>query len=160
MVEQCLAFQRRLARLEPVVLRVSNAYGEGQAGNRGQGVIATFVADALAGRPLRVLGDGSAVRDYVHVADVAAAVLAALHYRGEHRVFNVGSGIGHSIDEVVAALERALGTRVLVGRIEGRPFDVPTTCSTAASRRANWLAGAYRVRRGSRSTIAWQRGAR
>ncbi|MBK7334275.1 MAG: NAD-dependent epimerase/dehydratase family protein, partial [Betaproteobacteria bacterium] len=85
--------------------------GEGQAGNRGQGVIATFVADALAGRPLRVLGDGSAVRDYVHVADVAAAVLAALHYRGEHRVFNVGSGIGHSIDEVVTALERALGTR-------------------------------------------------
>jgi UDP-glucose 4-epimerase len=161
MVEQCLAFQRRLARLEPVVLRVSNAYGEGQAGNRGQGVIATFVADALAGRPLRVLGDGSAVRDYVHVADVAAAVLAALHYRGEHRVFNVGSGIGHSIDEVVAALERALGTRVLVGRIEGRPFDVAYNVLDCglASRELGWRAR-IEFGAGLASTIAWQRGAR
>lgn len=161
MVEQCLAFQRRLDRLEPVVLRVSNAYGEGQKGNRGQGVIATFVADALADRPLRVLGDGSTVRDYVHVADVAAAVLAALRYRGAHGMFNIGSGIGRSIDEVVAALERALGSRVLVSRIEGRPFDVAYNVLDCglASRELDWRAR-IEFGAGLASTIAWQRGAR
>lgn len=125
MVEQCLAFQRRLDRLEPVVLRVANVYGEGQAGGRGQGVVASFVDEALAGRPLRVMGDGSTVRDYVHVADVAAAVLAALRYRGAHGVFNVGSGVGHPIVGLIAALERALRTRLRVDYAEGRSFDVP-----------------------------------
>ena len=88
-------------------------------------------------------------------------MLAALRYRGEHGVFNVGSGIGHSIDEVVAALERALGTRVLVGRIEGRPFDVAYNVLDCglASRELGWRAR-IEFGAGLASTIAWQRGTR
>jgi len=161
MVEQCIGLQRRLGRVDPVVLRVGNAYGEGQDGARGQGVIAAFVADALAGRPLRVMGDGSTVRDYVHVDDVAAAVLAALRYRGAQDTFNVGSGVGRSIDEVVAALERSLGARVAVRRLEARAFDVGYNvldCGRAL-RELGWRTR-IAFDEGLAATIAWQRGRR
>jgi len=159
LVEQCIGLQRRLRRVDPVVLRVGNAYGEGQDGARGQGVVASFVADALAGRPLRVMGDGSTVRDYVHVDDVAAAVLAALRYRGAQDTFNVGSGVGRSIDEVVAALERALGTRLAVRRLEARPFDVGYNVLDCgrARRELGWRARVA-FDDGLAATIAWQRG--
>jgi UDP-glucose 4-epimerase len=155
MVEQCLD------RLEPVVLRVANVYGEGQAGGRGQGVVASFVDEALAGRPLRVMGDGSTVRDYVHVADVATAVLAVLRYRGAHGVFNIGSGIGHSITALIAALERALGARLRVDYAEGRSFDVPYNVLDCglAQRELGWRAR-VRLDSGLAATIASRRGAR
>ena len=60
--------------------------------------------------------DGTCIRDYVHVLDLAEAHIAALEYlRGEdrpHRVFNVGTGTGSSVLEVIAAISRALGREI------------------------------------------------
>jgi UDP-glucose 4-epimerase len=75
--------------------------------------VAAGLADHLA-----VNGDGSAVREFVHVADLAAAYALALHAAapGRHRVLNVGSGAGVRVREVIDAVERVSGRRVPVVR--------------------------------------------
>jgi UDP-glucose 4-epimerase len=71
--------------------------------------------------------DGTAVRDYVHVEDLARAHLLALDALepGTHRIFNLGSGTGHSVREVIGAVEGVLGKPVEVTEGERRPGDPP-----------------------------------
>jgi UDP-glucose 4-epimerase len=80
---------------------------------------------ALTGeRPYVTLnGDGTAVRDFVHLADVAAAVRRALEVAspGKHRVFHIGSGVGSSMADVVRAAEAAAGRSVAVNRMPPKP---------------------------------------
>jgi UDP-glucose 4-epimerase len=66
---------------------------------------------------LQVNGDGSALREYTHVADVADAYVLALEAATTgHRVFNVGSGAGVSVNQVVDAVRRVTGRPVAVER--------------------------------------------
>ena len=76
------------------ILRVGNAYGPLQEGGTGQGAVGTFLHAAISGRPIRVFGDGSAVRDYVEVSDVGRAVAALGARHDDQLVVNVGSGVG------------------------------------------------------------------
>ena len=89
---------------------------------------------------LRVYGtdyptpDGTAVRDYVHVEDLAAAHLLALDALrpGEHRIYNLGTGKGHSVREVIGAAERTLDVTVPTVDAQRRPGDPPTLVASAA----------------------------
>lgn len=80
-----------------MVARPSNAYGQGQAPFRGQGFIATALGSARLGRPITVYGDGSVVRDYIHVNDIAKALLALLAKGHPGEAYNVGTGHGVSL---------------------------------------------------------------
>jgi UDP-glucose 4-epimerase len=106
------------------VLRCSNVYGEHQPAGRGQGTIPTFLQRILAGEPLTLFGDGSIVRDYVYVGDLAAAVLRLLELPAEPRVINVGSGEGASLSRLVELIEGLTGKSVPIERLPDRPFDV------------------------------------
>lgn len=92
------------------VLRVSNAYGGLLNPNRMQGLIGTSVARVLQGLPLRLIGNPDNVRDYVHVADIASAVRLALQHSCTFGIFNVGSGMGHSVLEVLDMISRIGGS--------------------------------------------------
>jgi UDP-glucose 4-epimerase len=83
---------------------------------------------------LMVNGDGSATREYVHVADVADAYLLALGAArpGRHRAYNVGSGTSASIGEVVATVERVTGRRLPVDR--RRAADEPQALALDSGR--------------------------
>jgi len=72
--------------------------------------------------------DGTAVRDYVHVEDLAAAHLLALDATraGEHQVFNLGNGNGFSVREVIAAVKTVTGSEVPTREAARRPGDPPT----------------------------------
>ncbi len=113
------------------VARLSNPYGLGQNLTRNQGLVSTFVANAIAGRPLEVWGDGSVVRDYIHVSDVARALVAlatcTLEPTGDLPVFNVGSGKGASVNDVIAIIETKLAAKVEVRRNPGRAIDLPVS---------------------------------
>lgn len=79
--------------------------------------------------------DGTAVRDYVHVADLAAAHVKALDYLlagGDTVALNLGTGAGHSVREVVAATETALGRPVKTVDAPRRPGDPPALVADAA----------------------------
>jgi UDP-glucose 4-epimerase len=71
--------------------------------------------------------DGTAIRDYIHVEDLARAHLLALNgtRSGEHRIFNLGNGSGFSVREVIAATERVTGTRIQAVERPRRPGDPP-----------------------------------
>ena len=71
--------------------------------------------------------DGTAVRDYIHIDDLAEAHLLALaHARvGEHRIFNLGNGNGFSVREVIAAAEKVTGTAIAARESARRPGDPP-----------------------------------
>ena len=106
-------------------LRIANAYGPGQTSTRGQGFVAAAIRATLQGSVLEVWGDGSAVRDYVYVDDVVRAFLSAALYEGELATFNVGSGCGRSLNEVLDDVAVAFGRRCEVVYRPGRTIDVP-----------------------------------
>jgi nucleoside-diphosphate-sugar epimerase len=107
----CHAFYESYG-LPVAVVRYSNVYGRGQRpDNPYCGVVSKFLMSARAGEPLSVHGDGEQTRDFTYIDDaVEATVLAAIHPRAEGEVFNVGTGIETSVNQlarlVCAAMER------------------------------------------------------
>jgi UDP-glucose 4-epimerase len=95
--------------ISPIMLRISNLYGVGQIPARGQGVVATFAAALIANDAIHLWGDGSEIRDYLYIDDAVNAILAATRYRGLHKTFNIGSGQGISVLEVLSRLEKLVG---------------------------------------------------
>ena len=153
--EKHVGLCRHLGWLDPVVLRVANAYGPGQPLKREQGIIGTVIDAAISGQAVRIWGDGSAVRDFIYVDDVAGAILAAIERPGVLGTFNIGSGEGRSIRQVIAELESILGKAVQVEYLPGRPLDVPyNVLDTARARRElEWTPGTG-FREGLSATVA------
>ncbi|WP_319402156.1 NAD-dependent epimerase/dehydratase family protein [uncultured Anaeromusa sp.] len=123
-IEKYLQLYQHAAGLEYIILRIANPYGVRQVPFTTQGVVATFLAKALLGEPLEVWGDGSVVRDYLYVGDVARAAALVLRYQGPERIFNIGSGCGHSLNELLQTLETAVGRTLEVRYRPGRKQDV------------------------------------
>jgi UDP-glucose 4-epimerase len=124
-IEKYLGLYHHLYGLDYVIMRIANPYGERQKTSSRQGAVSVFLERAQRGDPIEIWGDGSVVRDYLHVSDVIRAAMAAISYSGEHRIFNIGSGRGHSLNEVVKVIERVIGYSVEVRHIRGRDMDVP-----------------------------------
>lgn len=113
--------------LNVVCLRPANAYGERQRPFTGQGFIATAMASAMRGEAVRIFGARGTVRDYIHVNDLAAGILAALERGEKGGVYNLGSGVGRSNLDVVEAMVPLLGEigcTVRTTHAPERPFDV------------------------------------
>ncbi|HEV7260401.1 MAG TPA: NAD-dependent epimerase/dehydratase family protein [Bosea sp. (in: a-proteobacteria)] len=149
-IEKYLSLYHHLYGLEYLALRIANAYGPGQSILKRQGVVAAMLDRALAGKPLEIWGDGEVVRDFVHIDDVISAFLWAVTYDGPHRVMNVGSGVGLSINQVASDIEAIAGTAELARTYRaGRAADVPinildislVTRETPWRPRRGWLDG-------------------
>ena len=125
-IEKYVALYRQLYGLNGLVLRVANPYGERQRLNGAQGVVPVFFGKALRGEPLEIWGDGSTVRDFLHISDVVTALLAAARYTGPERLFNIGSGRGLSLNDLVRLMEAELQQSLVVHYRPERGFDVPT----------------------------------
>lgn len=136
-IEKYLELFRTLHRLDYTVLRIANPYGEMQRTRSSQGAVAVFLGRALRGEPVEIWGDGSVVRDYVYIRDVADALVSALHYPGPERIFNIGSGQGVSLNEVLDTIDAVLDRKTRRVYTPGRPFDVPASVlSIERARRA------------------------
>jgi UDP-glucose-4-epimerase GalE len=164
--------------LSAVALRYFNASGADPSGVIGEAhqpeshLIPIAVEAALGLRPtLTVNGadypttDGSCVRDYVHVSDVAAAHLAALACAsepGRFRAFNVGAGRGYSVLEVLGALGRAIGRPLpyAIGpRRAGDPASIVADLSRAKSE-LGWTPRASSLDEIVATALAWRRAPR
>ena len=126
-IEKYLALHQLLHGLDYRVLRVANPYGPGQEANHAQGVVGTFLSRVMHDEPIEVWGDGSVVRDYLYISDTVSALLQAAAYRGTQRIFNIGSGGGHSVREIIAAVEQVTGKKAKVSYTAARKFDVPVS---------------------------------
>jgi UDP-glucose 4-epimerase len=157
-IEKYLALYQHLHGLDFRVLRVSNPFGPFQVATKNQGIVAALIAHALADEPSEIWGDGSVVRDYVFVGDVVDALEAAAADRSEARVFNIGSGRGRSLREIIAALEVALGRKMEINWKPGRPIDVPTSIlSIERARTVLGWAPKTPFEQGLAETVAWWR---
>jgi len=125
-VEKYLGLFHELHGLDYVVLRFSNLYGERQRTQSSQGAIAVFLGRALRGEAVEIWGDGTVIRDYLHVSDGVTALLAALNNETTERVFNIGSGQGISLNEALAEMEFAMGGKIARTYMSPRAFDVPS----------------------------------
>jgi UDP-glucose 4-epimerase len=124
-IEKYLALFHRQTGMDYAVLRISNPYGPFQPVDSGQGVIATFLHKAMHDEEIDIWGDGSVVRDYIYVDDVIRALLAAANNRSEQRIFNIGSGTGHDLNQLLSHIETLLGKKVRKRYLEARLLDVP-----------------------------------
>lgn len=126
--------------LAATIARVANPYGPGQQVGRGQGVVAAFLEMAMESHSATVFGDGGNVRDYIHVQDVAAALLSLSACCDVPQVVNVGSGVGHSITEVLELVEATSGRHLSADYLPDRGFDVRSNVlDTALLRRLTGL---------------------
>lgn len=141
-IEKYLGLEHRCHGLDYRVLRLANPYGERQRTDTGQGAVVAFLDRALRGEPIQIWGDGTVVRDYVYVGDVVDAFLRAMQFDGAERIFNIGSGAGTSLNELLREIERLLGRPIAVQYAPSRGFDVPANvldCSLARAR-LGWAA--------------------
>jgi UDP-glucose-4-epimerase GalE len=139
MVETMLKWFDRIHSLRSVCLRYFNASGADPSGALGEEhdpethLIPLLLRAVQSGQPVTLFGDdyatpdGTCIRDYIHVNDLAAAHIKAVEYLlsgGDTAQFNVGTGTGHSVLEVVRAVEEVTGRTVpyVIGpRREGDP---------------------------------------
>jgi UDP-glucose 4-epimerase len=112
--------------LETVCLRFFNIFGPRQrADSPYSGVIAIFIAAMTSGRTPTIYGDGLQSRDFVYVADAVQALTKAAEVPGvSGRVFNVGTGKSVTVLDLVAALNRILGTQIVPAHGPPRAGDV------------------------------------
>ena len=126
-IEKYLGLFERLYGLEYRVLRLANPYGPWQVASKGQGLIARLIQSGLSNREISIWGDGSAVRDFIYIDDVTAAIEAAISDAGPMRVFNVGTGGGLRVVDVISEIERQLRRKLKLTFEPGRRFDAPVS---------------------------------
>jgi UDP-glucose 4-epimerase len=124
-IEKYLALYQRLHGLQYRILRVANPFGPFQVPVKNQGVISALMSHAISKETIEIWGDGSVVRDYIFVDDVIDALQAAMVDQSDARIFNIGSGVGRSLLEVIAAVEVHSGSELGIAWKQGRAVDVP-----------------------------------
>ena len=124
-IEKYLRLYHALHGLNYSILRLANPYGERQRVKAAQGAVAVFLHKAMTDLPVEVWGDGSVVRDYIDVSDVVRAMVSVAEYEGEERLFNIGSGCGKSLKDILATIEIILKRPVQRIYKPKRVFDVP-----------------------------------
>jgi len=123
-VEKYLGLFYHAWGLDYRILRISNAYGTGHTVGKNYGAVSQFIHNATNHRPIEIWGDGTTVRDYVHVDDVVKALVLALRHAGPSRTLNIGTGKGHTLLDLVSIIEEVLGEKVEVSFSEARTVDV------------------------------------
>jgi UDP-glucose-4-epimerase GalE len=145
-LENVLGWYEQAYGLRSICLRYFNAAGADPEGELGEWhdpethLIPLAIGAAMGERPLRVFGtdyptpDGTAIRDYIHVTDLADAhvrALNALLAGGGSAQYNCGTGNGHSVKRVVEEVERVSGRKAVVEYAPRRQGDAPALVADA-----------------------------
>ena len=155
MVEKLLYWFDQIHNLRSICLRYFNASGADPAGRAGEDhepethLIPLIFRAVVTGEPVTLFGqnyptaDGTCIRDYIHVTDLARAHIAAVEYLaagGKSDRFNVGSGRGYSVNEVLRAVEEVTGKKVPFQFGPRRDGDPPALVadSTRLQNELNW----------------------
>ena len=163
MIEKLLYLYHYQYGLDYRVIRLSNPYGPYQRPNGKQGVITTFIYKALTDGILEVYGDGSIVRDFIYISDAITGIINIVNGNCKYRIFNLGSGKGISINEVISSIKNIIQRELQIIYTVGRDTDVPVnyldisryenefgklhlTClKSGIKKTANFLMNEYRI---------------
>lgn len=139
--EQYLRMAVEHGWLTATVLRIGNPYGVLLSTDRLQGFIGVAVKHLAMGTPIRLFGDTRNVRDYVHIDDVVRMIALVLEPKSAFEVYNVGSGDGQSVDDILRALSSIVGRNVPVEHhdVAGEPDRLPPWIVLDVSKAARLL---------------------
>lgn len=112
-IEKYLYYFNYTYGLDYTILRYSNPYGERQNPYGKQGVIPVFLNKIKEGEQPTIYGDGSIIRDYIYIKDAVKATIAVLEKETREKVFNVGSGEGTPLNELIAIMSEVVGKKII-----------------------------------------------
>ena len=124
MMENSILFMHRTKGLNYLIVRPSNPYGHGQNLYGKQGLVAVAIGKILKGEPVDVWGDGSAVRDYIYIDDLAKVFAQLIEKDVKNTTLNIGSGRGYSVNDVLAFLKIVTQKDFKINYQNPRPVDV------------------------------------
>ncbi|ABB75693.1 NAD-dependent epimerase/dehydratase [Nitrosospira multiformis ATCC 25196] len=155
-IEKYLLLFEQMHGIKTTILRVANPFGERQRIETAQGAVSAFLHRALSGQPIEIWGDGTATRDYIYISDVADAFARTVTYEGPQSVFNISSGAGTSLNELVSLLEEILGHTIECRYLSGRSFDVQVSIlsNTLAQQEMGWMPKVP-LREGIENVVKW-----
>jgi UDP-glucose 4-epimerase len=112
--------------INTTILRPSNVYGPGQPFRSGFGVIRTMLEHVRRGTEMEIWGDGTAIRDFLYIDDMVTALTRLIDFPRDNNTYNVGSGIGYSLNQLKEIIESFCGKRLRAIYRPGRKIDVKT----------------------------------
>lgn len=138
------------------ILRPSNAYGPGQTMRGGFGLVRTLLEHARAGTVMEIWGDGQNMRDFIYIDDVVEACMRFIAMPHDSGTYNLGSGIGYSVNEVRRIVEQVVGVELKTSIRQPRGVDVRAVVLDIGciSRKLAWKP-AVELREGVIRTWAW-----
>ncbi len=125
-IEQYIDMYRRIGGLSPVIIRAANPFGPRQSHGGIQGAVSTFLDCVAADKEIEIWGDGSVVRDFVDVRDLAELCVRAGTSTREG-AYNAGSGSGTSLNELLDVIRQVTSKEVSVNFKPARLIDVPVS---------------------------------
>lgn len=124
MMENSILFKNRTENLKYLIVRPSNPYGHGQNLHGKQGLVAVAIGKILEDKPVEVWGDGSAIRDYIYIDDLAKVFYQLIDKDVNNETVNLGSGRGYSVNDVLAFLKIITKKDFKIVYENARPMDV------------------------------------
>ena len=118
-IEKYIHLYFHLYGLDYRIVRLANPYGQGKVG-----AVTTFLWKIMHDENITIFGDGSAVRDYIYVDDAIDGILAIVNQENDNKVFNLGSGKGYSLRDILETAEQILQKKAFIRRKPKREMDV------------------------------------
>lgn len=122
-LEQNIKLLAENYNMEYCILRISNAYGNGQHERKNQGIINIWIQNIEKGLPIQIIEDGSQVRDYIHISDIVNAFSSVIK-NDINGIYNISTGVGTSLNELLILIEKKLKKSAQIQTIPNRKFDV------------------------------------
>jgi UDP-glucose 4-epimerase len=124
-IEKLLYLYHHLYGLNYIVTRLANPYGPYQRPNSGLGMLTTLVYKSLNKESINLYGDGSVKRDFIYIYDAVEAISNLLLSDVNNEIFNIGSGQGTSIKDLIGIVEKEMNYHFTINRFPSRINDVP-----------------------------------
>jgi len=123
-IEKYLSLFHHLYGLDYTIIRPSNPYGPRQNPHGNQGVVAVFLGRIAKRQPIEIWGNGQTIKDYIFIEDLVEGIYRAAFCNTPSKIFNIGSGIGHSINELLQIIKEAVNKEFTVIYSPGELYDV------------------------------------
>ena len=123
--EESIQFFNKNHNLKYLIIRPSNPYGIFQNINKSQGFVTVAINKILNNNKIEIWGDGSIIRDYIYISDLVNAIIELLNIDIDNNIFNIGSGTGSTILDVIKEIEVITNKKAILLFKDKRDIDIP-----------------------------------
>ncbi|SEI84751.1 UDP-glucose 4-epimerase [Propionispira arboris] len=123
-LEEIIKLEGRKGTIDYLILRPSNPFGKFQNINGQQGLIAVLLGKVLVKQEIEIWGDGSVVRDYIPIEYLCQCIIKLSELKIKNEIYNIGSGIGLSVNEIIQIVEKSLKIKLKIQYKEARSVDL------------------------------------